>query len=65
MKSNEEFLQRMLSLIRKKPGIRPSELNRLLKKSHTASFRATLIKRGVVRKVRKGTAVYYYPKNNV
>ena len=61
-KRREFLLENMLSLIRKNPGIRPSELNRLLKLEHTASLRATLIKRGLVRKKRKGAAVHYYPQ---
>ncbi|MEX2354698.1 MAG: helix-turn-helix domain-containing protein [Candidatus Woykebacteria bacterium] len=62
MKSfREKFLEEMLLIIKNNPGIRPSELNRVLGKPHTASFRDTLIKRGLVRKERKGTAVYYYP----
>ncbi len=61
IKPREKLLEEMLSLIRKNPGIRPSELNRLLNRSHSASLRSTLIKRGLVRKERKGQAVYYYP----
>lgn len=57
-----ELLVRILSIIRKNPGIRPSELNRLLSIPHTASLRNTLIKRGLIRKERKGIAVYYYPQ---
>ena len=51
----------MLSLIRKKPGIRPLELNHLMDKPHTASLRATLIKRGLIRKESEGQAVHYFP----
>ena len=60
-KSREKMLEKMLSLIKKNPGIRPRELNRPLNKEHSASLRDTLIKRGFVRKVRKGSAVHYYP----
>ena len=52
----------MLSIIKKNPGIRPSELNRLVKLEHSADLRSTLIKKGLVRKKKEGTAVYYYPK---
>ena len=59
--SREEVLVKMLAIIEKKPGIRPMELNRLLNREHSASLRETLIKRGLVRKERKGAAVRYYP----
>lgn len=61
-KLREKLLTKMLSLIRKNPGIRPSKLNRLLKIPHTANLRNTLIKKGLVRKKRNGNAVHYYPK---
>lgn len=57
----ERILKKMLSAIRKNPGIRPSQINRLLNRPHTASFRNALIKRGLVRKQRKGSSVHYYP----
>lgn len=57
------MLAKMLSLIKKEPGIRPFKLNRLLNRDHSASLRDTLIKRGVVKKERQGTVVYYYPTN--
>lgn len=59
----EKLLQKMLFLIRKSPGIRPSKLNRLLKLAHSASFRKTLIKRGLIIKRKKGPAVYYYAQS--
>ena len=59
--SNEKVLAKMLGIIQRKPGIRPSELNRLLGLEHSVSLRNTLIKRGLVRKERKDTAVRYYP----
>ena len=59
--SREKGLAKMLSLIKKNPGIRPRELNRRLNRKHSASLRDILIRRGFVRKERKGTAVYYYP----
>lgn len=60
-KQKEELLDKMLLLIRKNPGIRPSELNRLLNRPHTASLRSTLIKRRLIKKQRIGIAVHYYP----
>ncbi|MBI4038124.1 hypothetical protein HY387_00515 [Candidatus Daviesbacteria bacterium] len=61
---NEELLVKMLSIIKENPGIRPSKLNKLLNIPHTASLRNTLIKRGFIRKERKGAAVYYYPQKS-
>lgn len=60
-KSREQLLTKMLSAIRKNPGIRPSEINRILGVPHTASLRNTLIKRGLARKERRGAAVHYFP----
>lgn len=60
--TREELLAKMFSLIKKNPGIRPSELNKKIGIPHTASLRATLIKRGLVIKQRKGIATHYYPK---
>jgi hypothetical protein len=54
-------LERTLSLIRKHPGIRPSEINRLLDREQSDGLRATLIKRGLVRKEKDGSAMRYYP----
>jgi hypothetical protein len=54
-------LEKALSLIRARPGIRPSELNRLLKRDQSDGLRNTLIKRGLVRKEKDGTAMRYYP----
>ncbi len=59
--SREEILESMFLLIRKNPGIRPRELHKHLKVEHSANLRNTLIKRGMVRKERKGAAVHYYP----
>jgi hypothetical protein len=50
-----------LALIRKNPGIRPSELNRLLHRVESDGLRATLIKRGLIRKEVDGAATRYYP----
>src|SRR5215813_911395 len=54
-------LEKTLSLIRTHPGIRPSELNRLLNREESDGLRSTLIKRGLVRKERDGSAMRYYP----
>jgi hypothetical protein len=54
-------LEKTLSLIRKHPGIRPSELNRLLNRDESDGLRNTLIKRGLVRKEKDGSAMRYYP----
>ena len=61
MEQRERNLGRMLSLIKKNPGIRPSELNRLLNREHSANLRDALIKRGLVRKEKDGAAMRYYP----
>jgi len=58
----EKTLKKILSIIRKKPGVRPSEINKILKIPHTANLRNILIEKGLVIKKRKGAAVYYYPK---
>jgi hypothetical protein len=54
-------LEKALSLIRTHPGIRPSELNRLLNREESDGLRQTLIKRGLIRKERDGSAMRYYP----
>jgi hypothetical protein len=54
-------LERTLSLIRARPGIRPSEINRLLKREESDGLRSTLIKRGLIRKEKDGSAMRYYP----
>jgi len=59
--TREKILAKMLSVIKKKPGIRPSELNRLLNRAHSTSLRNSLIKGGLVRRERDGAAVRYYP----
>jgi hypothetical protein len=53
-------LEKTLSLIRAHPGIRPSELNRLLKREQSDGLRNTLIKRGLIRKEKDGSAMRYY-----
>jgi len=58
--NREAKLARMLSIIQKKPGIRAFEINREMEIEHTWNLRSILIKRGLVRKEKKGTAVHYY-----
>jgi len=53
-------LEKTLSLIRTHPGIRPSELNRRLNREQSDGLRATLIKRGLIRKEKDGSAMRYY-----
>jgi hypothetical protein len=54
-------LEKTLSLIRTHPGIRPSELNRLLNREQSDGLRNTLIKRRLIRKEKDGSAMRYYP----
>ena len=54
-------LEKALSLIRTHPGIRPSELNRLLNREESDGLRSTLIKRGLIRKKKDGPAMRYFP----
>jgi hypothetical protein len=54
------LLIEMLELIRRNPGVRPKDLNRMLGRPHTASLRHNLIARSLVRKERDGAAVRYY-----
>ena len=56
----KNILAVMLEIIEQNPGIRPSELNRRLGLEHSANLRNTLIKRGLIRKERAGSAVRYY-----
>lgn len=58
----EKVLEKMLSLIRKNPGIRPSELNRRLNLAHSWNLRSSLIKKGLIIRKKNGNAVRYYPK---
>jgi hypothetical protein len=53
-------LERTMSLIRTHPGIRPSELNRLLNREQSDGLRSTLIERGLIRKEKDGSAMRYY-----
>lgn len=54
-------LDKTLSLIRTHPGIRPSEINRLLNRQQSDGLRSTLIKRRLIRKEKDGSAMRYYP----
>jgi hypothetical protein len=54
-------LEKTLAMIRAKPGIRPSEINRRLNRVESDGLRATLIKRGLIRKEKDGSAMRYYP----
>jgi hypothetical protein len=60
-KQGSSDLEKTLALIRARPGIRPSEINRLLKREESDGLRATLIKRGLIRKEKDGAATRYYP----
>jgi len=53
-------VEKVLALIRSRPGIRPSEINRHLKLTQSDAPRAALIKRGLIRKAKEGAAVRYY-----
>lgn len=59
-KTGEELLEKMLSIIRKNPGIRLSEINRLLDIPYTWDLRKTLLKSGLIRKEKDGSSVRYY-----
>jgi hypothetical protein len=52
--------EKVLAVIRARPGIRPSEINRRLKLAQSDAPRAALIKRGLIRKKKEGTAVRYF-----
>jgi hypothetical protein len=54
-------LEKTLALIRAHPGIRPSEINRLLNREESDGLRSTLMKRGLIRKEKDGSAMRYYP----
>lgn len=54
VKPSEKILTKMLGIIKKRPGIRPREINRLLGRGHSASLRNTLIQQGLVRKDKRG-----------
>jgi hypothetical protein len=54
-------LEKTLALVRAHPGIRPSEINRLLHREESDALRNALIKRGLIRKEKDGSAMRYYP----
>lgn len=54
------LLEKVLSLIRARPGIRPSEINRVLNLEQSDALRATLMERGLIRKEKDGAAIRYY-----
>lgn len=57
----QSLIEKVLALIRNHPGIRPSEINRILNIEQSDSPRGALLKRGLVRKVKEGSATRYYP----
>jgi hypothetical protein len=57
---NDGDLEKALSLIKMHPGLRPSELNRLLNREESDGLRSTLIRRGLIRKEKDGSAMRYY-----
>ena len=57
----EELLADILDLVRKDPGIRPSEINKRLGLEQSDALRENLIRRGLIRKERDGAAVRLYP----
>jgi len=57
----QSLVEKVLALIRARPGIRPSEINRLLNIEQSDGPRSALLKRGLVRKVKEGSATRYYP----
>jgi Mn-dependent DtxR family transcriptional regulator len=60
--TTEDLLAKILEIIKREPGIRPSEINRRLGLTQSDSLRATLIRRGLVRKVKDGQATHLYAK---
>ena len=59
-RQTEELLSKILEIVRSEPGVRPSEINRRLGLDQSDSLRATLIRRGLVRKVKEGRATRLY-----
>jgi hypothetical protein len=53
-------VEKVLALIKARPGIRPSEINRRLKLTQSDAPRAALVKQGLIRKERDGRSVRYY-----
>ena len=58
----EAILGKILAMIKTKPGIRPSEINRRLNVVQTDALRDALIRRGLVRKVKTGRETHLYAK---
>jgi hypothetical protein len=57
----QSLVEKVLALIRNRPGIRPSEINRILNIEQSDGPRGALLRRGLVRKVKEGSATRYYP----
>jgi predicted DNA-binding transcriptional regulator len=53
-------IEKVLALIRARPGIRPSEINRRLKLAQSDAACGALIKRGLIRREKDGSAAGYY-----
>lgn len=64
VKDREKLLERIVFVIKENLGIRPSQLNRLLNIHHSWNLRQELIQRELIRKEKKYSAVYYYPKKS-
>jgi Mn-dependent DtxR family transcriptional regulator len=60
--TREDLLERILELVKKNPGIRPSEINRALNLEQSDDLRQALIDRGLVRKTKEGREVHLYPR---
>jgi Mn-dependent DtxR family transcriptional regulator len=60
--ATEQLLSEILEIIKKEPGVRPSEINRRLGLAQSDSLRATLIRRGLVRKEKRGPATHLFAK---
>ena len=60
---SRELLKKMLSIIRKNPGIRASGISRKLGREHSWPYRRKLVEQGLIRKEKDGAAVRYYPVN--
>jgi hypothetical protein len=58
--TREEVLAKMVAIIKRNPGIRPSELNRRLNLEQSDALRDALIRRGLVRKVKDGATTHLY-----
>lgn len=58
----EDLLAAILEIIRSEPGVRPSEINRRLGLTQSDSLRATLIERGLIRKVKGVGSTRLYAK---